>query len=244
MASRAAEHAVAADRFARKIVCFLAVCVMRSRLLNANPLGGATWLPTFLLCAIVNIGNIYTACVHERAICLASLYTNWVLERWETLITDAKSLVLVSLVDMHGILSIQLEAQRDTHQRRFQVDFTRYPCYRNLLEEYRLELWEAHGETGSAGWTFQIRCSPWIAELEQHEPLFATVFPNLKHFLICTEDDVIEVLSDETPTFREIAPAADTPPAGKSTVLQSPKDRDKIDQIFAEVKQRQPSATN
>jgi hypothetical protein len=33
-----AEHAVAADRFARKIIGILAVCVMRSRQLNGNPL--------------------------------------------------------------------------------------------------------------------------------------------------------------------------------------------------------------
>jgi hypothetical protein len=34
----AAEPAVAADRFAREIGCFLAVFVMRSRRLNGNPL--------------------------------------------------------------------------------------------------------------------------------------------------------------------------------------------------------------
>src|SRR4051794_38285053 len=39
---RAAQPAVAADRFARKIVRFLAVCVVRSRQLNGNPLDGAS----------------------------------------------------------------------------------------------------------------------------------------------------------------------------------------------------------
>jgi hypothetical protein len=36
----AAQPAVPADRFARKIVRILAVCVMRLRQLNGNPLGG------------------------------------------------------------------------------------------------------------------------------------------------------------------------------------------------------------
>jgi hypothetical protein len=36
----AAQPAVAADRFAREIVGFLAVFVMRLRRLNGNPLGG------------------------------------------------------------------------------------------------------------------------------------------------------------------------------------------------------------
>jgi hypothetical protein len=35
----AAEHAVAADRFARKIVRFLTICAARLRQLNAIPLG-------------------------------------------------------------------------------------------------------------------------------------------------------------------------------------------------------------
>ena len=40
----AAEHAPAADRFAREIVGFLTVCVARSRRLMGNPLGGLVLL--------------------------------------------------------------------------------------------------------------------------------------------------------------------------------------------------------
>ena len=39
----AAEHAHAADRFAREIVRFLTVCVVRSRRLMGNPLAGRMW---------------------------------------------------------------------------------------------------------------------------------------------------------------------------------------------------------
>jgi hypothetical protein len=41
-----AEHAHAADRFAREIVLFLAVLVARSRRLNGNPFGGNPSAPT------------------------------------------------------------------------------------------------------------------------------------------------------------------------------------------------------
>ena len=40
----AAEHAHAADRFARKIVGILTVCVVRSRRLMGKPLGGLVLL--------------------------------------------------------------------------------------------------------------------------------------------------------------------------------------------------------
>ena len=137
------------------------------------------------------------------------------------------------------------EALHDPQRRRFQADFTRYPGYRNLLEEYRLELWQILAGSAAIGWTLQVAVSPWIAELKQHEPLLEAIFPNLKHWLIRTEDDVIEVLSDETPTFREIAPAtAEIPPAGKSTILYSPEDRAEIEQIISEVEQRQLGAND
>jgi len=41
-----AEHAVAADRCARKIVGFLAACVARLRRLNGKPLGGREAVPS------------------------------------------------------------------------------------------------------------------------------------------------------------------------------------------------------
>ena len=173
---------------------------------------------------------------------LTSLYDNWVLERWETAVSDAQSLVLVSLIDTQGTLSLVLEDQRDPQRHRFQVDFIRVPGYRNLLEEYRLELWAIPRGTIATGWTVQVVASPWIAELYEHEPLLEVGFPALRHFLISTEDDVIEVLSDVVPTFYELGPtSSDTPPAGKSTVWYSPEDREEIEATISDVLQRQPS---
>jgi len=168
---------------------------------------------------------------------LVSLYNNWVLKRWETPISDIQRLALVSLTDTRGVLSLVLEDQCDPLRRRFHVDFTRYPGYRNLLEEYRLELWQALAETGATGRSLQVTVSPWIAELKEHEPLLDAEFPNLKHWLISTEDDVIEVLSDATPLFQKMnSTGADTPPVGKSTILYAPEDRENIEHVFRDVK--------
>jgi hypothetical protein len=171
---------------------------------------------------------------------LASLYDNWVFERWDTPVSDAQSLALVSLTDVQGTLSIVLEDQRHPQRHRFQVDFTRYPGYRNLLEEYRLELWDALAGTTATGWTLLVVVSPWIAEIKQHESLLDVLYPNLKHYLISTEDDVIEVLSDETPTIYPIIPARDVPPTDKSTVFYNPADRVQIEQLYSDIKQNQP----
>ena len=136
--------------------------------------------------------------IREKDIKLVSLYDNWLLERWETPVSDAQNLTLISLTDTQGILCIILE---DQHERRFQISFTRYPGYRNLLEEYRTELWGLYARTSRPECTLQVISSSWIQELKQHEPLLDVQFPNLKHLLIITGDDVIEVLSDETPIF-------------------------------------------
>jgi hypothetical protein len=55
---RAAQPAVAADRFARKIEGFLAGCVMRLRQLNANPLGR-----TFKACARTEAASLIFRCL-------------------------------------------------------------------------------------------------------------------------------------------------------------------------------------
>jgi hypothetical protein len=69
------------------------------------------------------------------------MYEGWIVERWETSVSDAKSLVLVSLLDQHGQVSIVVQDLRDPNRRRFRFTSQHYPAYRNILEEFRLELW-------------------------------------------------------------------------------------------------------
>ena len=156
-------------------------------------------------------------------------------KRWETPVSDAQSLAMVSLVD-HSGLHIVVEVLRDSKRRRYQFSFRRVPAYRNILEEYRTSERPAGG---ALGLTITIPDSPWLKSFLRHEPLLEVHMPGCEHYVIVTEDDVIDVLSPEPPEIREIEPAtADEPLPGKSRVLYHPEDREEIDQLIGDVKRR------
>src|SRR5215475_5956481 len=58
-------------------------------------------------------------------------------ERWDTPVSDARSLAMVSLVDGGDALRITVQDLRDLSRRRFEFTFRRVPAYRNILEEYQ-----------------------------------------------------------------------------------------------------------
>lgn len=138
---------------------------------------------------------------------MTSLYQEWKFTRWETPVSDVQHLFMVSLVDAKGQLTINLS----TFPEKFQYELTlnRYPAYRNILEEYRLELWAALTGAQATGYTLIVADSPWIEELKEHEPLLSVLHPQLRHYIISTSDDVIEILTDEEPIFRQV-PLTDT----------------------------------
>jgi hypothetical protein len=89
---------------------------------------------------------------------------------------------------------------------RYKITFENYPAYRNILEEYRLNLWKRLADTINSdvkGWTLLVDDSPWIREFDQ-EPLLAVLNAESRHYLICTENDVIEVLSNRPPTIETL----------------------------------------
>jgi hypothetical protein len=151
-------------------------------------------------------------------------------ERWETPVSDARSLALVSLIDRDG-LHVTLQDLRDPGRRRFEFTFRRVPAYRNILEEYRL------GESGEkahgAGWTTVVSQSVWLAELRARESLLDVHSPGCRHFCIETEDDVLDILTPEAPEIREVAPSPPNEPLpGKSRILYDPDDRDEIERVL------------
>lgn len=170
------------------------------------------------------------------------MYETWIIHRWETPLSAIKSIAMASLID-DGHLSIILEAPREEGRPRWRVFFEKSPGYRNLIEEYRLELWE-HLETTQqrCGNTFTVANSPWIAELRLREPLFDAHHPKVSHFVFLTEDDVIEVLSPGEPVIEALGETPDgTPPAGKSTVLYNSEDREQILALFSSLRVKGPS---
>ena len=156
-------------------------------------------------------------------------------ERWETPVSDAASLALVSLVDQDG-LHITVQDLRDTDRRRFRFSFERVPAYRNILEEYRTS---EPQPAKSAAWTRIDPKSAWLADLRRREPLLEVHSPGCRHYIIVTEDDVIDVLAPAAPQIVEVAAARDDEAApGKSTVLYHRHDGEEIDALLDEVRQR------
>lgn len=168
------------------------------------------------------------------------MYQAWQITRWDTPLSDLKSVAMVSLVD-DGELSITFEAPRETGRPRWCVTFRTYPGYRNLLEEFRLELWSHLDSTNQrCGSTFTVANSPWIETLRTRESLFDTYYSRIKHYVLSTEDDVIEVLSPNAPRIDALGQTpTDEKAAGKSTVYYHPEDRAKIETEIPSLKRKE-----
>jgi hypothetical protein len=172
------------------------------------------------------------------------VYQDWRIKRWDTPIADINAIGLVSLTDASRKLEIVVEAFRQPIRSRWRFTFTSYPCYRNIMEEYRLSLWKYLDDSNQrCGFTFTVEQSPWIASFEPSEPLLAQNHKKLRHFVICTEDDILEVISNDEPQIESIAPApVNAPEPGKSQHLYYPTDKEKINQLVEKVRGRQNPA--
>ena len=153
-------------------------------------------------------------------------YETWTIRRWDTPVSDIRSITMVSLTDDNLRLEIILEATREEARPRWAVRFADYPAYRNIMEGYRLKLWTHLDETGQrCGHTFTVEASPWLQVFHKEEPVLEVQYSSLQHFVITTEDDVIEVLSPEVPEIEFLGNAPpDSPLPGKSDVFYIPED--------------------
>lgn len=160
------------------------------------------------------------------------LYAGWTVQRWDTPVSDARSLRLVSLLD-DGALHLTLEDAGAPDRPRWRITFTAVLGYLNLLEEYRLELWSRRATAERVGWTTRILNSPWLALLRQSESLVEIHHPDAIHYQVGTEDDVVDVCSSAEPVVEALGPApVESPPAGKSTTLYWSEDREKAERML------------
>jgi hypothetical protein len=156
-------------------------------------------------------------------------------ERWGTPVSDARSLVMVSLVDQGG-LDITVQDLSDPARRRFRFSFARVPAYRNILEDYRTS---APPMDSPLGWTRTDPGSAWLAALRSREPLLDIHRPGCLHYVLAIEDDVVDILAPEAPEIVEVEPAsAGSAQSGKSTVLYHPEDGTRIDAVLDDLRRR------
>lgn len=169
------------------------------------------------------------------------MYEGWRISRWETPVVDENRLLMVSLTDVDRELILLLESSRGAGRQRWRVRFRQYPAYRNIDEAYRTDLWLWLDESGQrVGYTFTVEESPPLASWGA--VYLHAIEPKTRHFVIATEDDVVEVLSAEDPVWEAVDPAeAEASLPGKSTHLYIGQDDAAIERLVEDVKRRQSS---
>ncbi|HVF86184.1 MAG TPA: hypothetical protein VM866_01280 [Pyrinomonadaceae bacterium] len=126
------------------------------------------------------------------------MYENWKFERWESRISNERLLSVLSLVDDGEELSIIVTGLSGKH---ISFVFTDYPAYRNIQELYRTELWNKLRRK-NFGSTLIIPESEWITSFKREVMEVYHTAP--VHFMICTGDSCIEVISSEVPKISEV----------------------------------------
>lgn len=137
------------------------------------------------------------------------MYEGWQVERWDTPVSDTELLNMVSLTHGDGPLKIVLEGLQDPERRRYCIEFEWTPAYRNIQEQYRLSFWDQlpkGEERRKLGNTYIIPNSKWIESFQGHEPIFELDVDKYRHYMICTVDDVIEVITQVQPEIYEVEP--------------------------------------
>ena len=137
------------------------------------------------------------------------MYEGWQFERWDTPVSDAKSPSMVSLTHINGAFKIVLEDVRDSERRRYCIEFEWVPAYRNIQEQFRMSLWNQlpkGEERRKLGSTYIIPNSKWIESFCGYEPIFELDVDKYKHYMICTIDDVVEVITQVQPKIYEVTP--------------------------------------
>jgi hypothetical protein len=169
------------------------------------------------------------------------MYEGWTVIRWETPVADIQRLYLVALSDSHRELTVLLEAARAPGRPRWRLRFRNYPAYRNIDEGYRTELWAWLDASGQrCGSTFVVQEPKPFVSWGTGDYLQA-MKPGMRHFVVSTEDDVIEVLSAGEPQWEQAEPAqAEEPIPGKATHLYVGEDEAEIERLTQELTRKVP----
>ena len=128
------------------------------------------------------------------------MYKDWKIKNWETPLAHS-NFSLKSLFDNLKKLEITVENSNSEYVISFEYQ---YPVYRNILGTYRLELWSYLKDNyPNHTSTFIVENSSWINYFVESEILL-DVHENIKHFVIASERDVVEVLSPVSPNISKL----------------------------------------
>ena len=158
-------------------------------------------------------------------------------QRWDTPVSDSRSLAMVSLSDTSDGLRITVVDPRTQLSPLTTFHFKSFAAYRNILEEFRLS--DDGPSSRTEGWTLIGTHSSWKIQLLASEPLIEVHAKGAEHYQIITEDDIIDILSN-TPPEITLTPLDEHTKvrAGKSRVLYNSEDRKEIESVIADIIKR------
>lgn len=122
---------------------------------------------------------------------------------WLTALSGHGLLYFVKLVVERDLLIVvELEKAEPWFCFRWN-EFVAYTCAK---EEYAVP-WDVDGtNSSSSGCTHMVDNSSWIQELKTGTGLLDLRSPNLKHFVIVSDEYVVQIISSEEPEIFERAP--------------------------------------
>lgn len=125
------------------------------------------------------------------------------IKRWNTPVSDVSRLWVYSL-NYNGTLLVSCGYESNGVEKKLNITFGERPIFRDIQEEFMSPLWETiFSGPEKIGWTFILEQSRWLQELEKDGIFFGTM-KGCKHYVISTEDDVIEVITKNEPIFTEV----------------------------------------
>lgn len=145
-----------------------------------------------------------------------NIYENWKIQKWETPVSNFGSSRLELLIDSE-FLTIILQEGAGVLRSRVKFIFKGDYAYRNINESFRNDLWATIPP--NLGQTLIVEDSDFLKALKADD-LGEEVFANAKHYVLKTEDDVIEVVSVDHPEIQIVEnadPKASLP--GKSKIV-------------------------
>jgi hypothetical protein len=121
--------------------------------------------------------------------------------KWNTAVSNASRLWMSKLI-YDGSLTIMCGAILSNEQKEIEVSFGERPIFRDIQEEFMSPLWQIiFSPQNKIGNTFILEQSRWLEDLNRDE-IFAGTMKDCRHYVLATEDDVIEVVTANEPTFK------------------------------------------
>jgi hypothetical protein len=130
-------------------------------------------------------------------------------------------------------LVVTVEASWEPDRPRWDVTFSKYQACRSADEIHLTALWAWLDSSGQrCGSTFIVEDSAWIQELVELSPL--------RHYVLATLDDVIEVACEVEPRWEAMGSAqAELPLDARSRHFWKGEDDADIDRLVDEVRRGQ-----